>query len=77
MNTTTIRVDQHTHARLIAISRATNRSLIDVVRDATDALARARFATLVASQFDDLRRDPDGWAHYTANAELAVHDGLA
>ena len=77
VSTTTIRVDQETHRRLIAISRATNRPLIDVLRDAADALERARFATLVASQLDALRHDPEDWVRYIAHAELAVHDGLA
>ena len=77
MSTTTIRVDQETHRRLIAISRASNRPLIDVLRDAADALERARFATLVASQLDAMRRDAEDWAHYTADADLAVRDGLA
>ena len=77
MSTTTIRVDQETHRRLIAISRASNRPLIDVLRDAADALERVRFATLVASQLDALRHDPEDWARYTADAELAVPDGLS
>ena len=77
MSTTTIRVDQETHRRLIAISRASNRPLINVLRDATEALERARFATLVAVQLDALRHDPDDWASYIAQSELAVHDGLA
>ena len=34
VSTTTIRVDQETHRRLVAISRASNRPLIDVLRDA-------------------------------------------
>ena len=77
MSTTTIRVDQETHRRLTAISRASNRPLIDVLPDAAGALERARFATLVASQLDALRHDPEDWERYTAHAELAVHDGLA
>ena len=77
MSTTTIRVDQETHRRLIAISRASNRPLIDVVRDAAEALERAGFASLVAAQLDALRHDPDEWACYTAQSEFAVHDGLA
>ena len=74
---TTIRVDQETHRRLIAISRASNRPLIDVVRDAADALERARFATLVASQLDAIRQHPEDWARYTTDAELAIRDGIA
>ena len=77
VSTTTIRVDQDTHRRLAAISRASGRSLIDVVRDAADALERARFASVVASQLDALRKDPAEWARYIADADLAVHDGLS
>jgi len=77
VSTTTIRVDQETHRRLTAISRASNRPLIDVLRDAAEALERARFATLVGAQLDALRHDPDDWARYIAQSELAVHDGLA
>jgi predicted transcriptional regulator len=76
VSTTTIRVDHETHRRLVAISRASNRSLIDVVRDAAEALERAQFATLVSSQLDAMRRQRDDWAAYTGDAELAVRDGL-
>ena len=77
VSTTTIRVDHETHRRLVAISRASNRPLIEVLRDAAEALVRARFATLVAAQLDALRHDPDDWACYTAQSEFAVHDGFA
>jgi predicted transcriptional regulator len=77
MSTTTIRVDHETHRRLVAVSRASNRPLIDVVRDATDALERSRFAALVAAQLDVIRQDPEDWACYTTDAELALRDGLA
>ena len=75
--TTTIRVDQETHRRLFAISRASGRPMIDVLRDATDALERAHFASLVTSELDALRQDPAGWASYTADADLALRDGLS
>ena len=77
MRTTTIRVDQETHHRLVTISRASGRPLIDVLRDAAEALERSRFASLVTSQLDTLHRDPDRWASYTNDADLAVHDGLS
>lgn len=51
--------------------------MIDVVRDAADALERARFATLVASQLDAIRQHPEDWARYTTDAELAIRDGIA
>ena len=76
-DTTTVRVDKETHRRLVAISRASGRPLVDVLRDAADALERARFATLVASQLDALRRDPAEWASYTTDADLALQDGLS
>ena len=75
--TTTIRVDRETHRRLVAISRASDRPLIYVLRDAADALERSRFASLVTSQLDALRENPAHWASYSADADLALHDGLA
>jgi predicted transcriptional regulator len=77
MTTTTIRVDQDTHRRLVEISRSSSRPLIDVVRDAVDALERTRFATLVAAQLDAIRHQPEVWASYTADADLGLGDGIA
>ena len=77
MATTTIRVDTDTHARLLALSKATGTSLIDTVRDATEALRRQRFARQVAAELADLRDDPEAWADYLAEAgETSVSDGL-
>ena len=76
MATTTIRVDRETHERLSAIARGTGRQLMDVVRDATDALERARFAQQVSRELLELRGDEDAWREYVGDAELAVGDGI-
>lgn len=76
MATTTIRVDRETHQRLSAISRATGRQLMDVVRDATDALERRRFGEQVAGELLELRSDATAWEEYLGEADLAVGDGL-
>ncbi len=44
MATTTIRIDSETHKRLTALSKSGNKQIIDVVREATAALERVRFA---------------------------------
>jgi len=48
-----------------------------VVREAADALERARFAHLVADEFDVLRGDQQAWIAYLGDAELTVDDGVA
>ena len=75
--TTTIRIDRDVHRRLLALSRESGRQLMDVVRDAADALERSRFADLVAGEFNELRRDQHAWAAYLGEADLAVDDGVA
>ena len=75
--TTTIRIDRDVHQRLLALSRESGRQLMDVVRDAADALERAKFAHLVAKEFDLLRSDIHAWNAYLGEAELAVDDGVA
>lgn len=77
MRTTTIRVDTDTHARLLDLSRATGASLIETVRDATEALSRQRFAHQVAAELDKLRQDPGAWEAYLAEADdTSVSDGI-
>ena len=77
MDTTTIRVDTDTHARLQELSRDSGRTLIETVREATEALVRQRFARRVAGELDVLQRDPAAWAEYLAEAEASsVADGL-
>lgn len=77
MATTTIRVDKETHERLQELSRESGRSLIDTIRDATEALGRQRFAHQVAAELADLRRDEDAWKGYLAEAEsTSVADGI-
>lgn len=77
MSTTTIRVDADTHARLVELSRATGDSLIDTVRDATEALRRQRFASDATAELDELRKDPAAWNDYLAEADrTSVSDGV-
>ena len=75
--TTTIRIEREVHRRLVALSQQTGEPLIDVVRDATEALERARFAAQTLAQLDALREHPDEWAAYVGDADLAIGDGVA
>jgi len=77
MGTTTIRVDRETHARLVELSKATGRSIVDTVRDAVEALRRQQFASRVAVELADMRDDPAGWQAYLAEADsTSVADGV-
>jgi len=77
MGTTTIRVDTETHARLLEMSRQTDSSLIETVRDAAEALQRQRFALNVARELDQLRSDPEAWKAYLGEADSeTVADGV-
>ncbi|CAN5756151.1 hypothetical protein BH23ACT5_BH23ACT5_20830 [soil metagenome] len=77
MGTTTIRVDTDTHARLLALSKATGASLMDTVRDAAEALRRQRFAQQVAAELAGLQKKPEEWAAYLTEAEeTSVSDGI-
>lgn len=77
MATTTIRVDKDTHERLQELSKESGRSLIDTIRDATEALGRQRFAHQVAAELTALRTDEDAWKAYLAEAEsTSVADGI-
>lgn len=77
MATTTIRVDTDTHAQLLDLSRESGTSLIQTVREAAEALRRQRFAHQVAVELEDMRKDPEAWAAYLAEAErTSVNDGV-
>lgn len=77
METTTIRVDKETHARLQGMSKEAGRSLIETIRDATEALGRQRFAHQVGAELAALRTDEEAWAAYLAEADsTSVADGL-
>ena len=77
MATTTIRVDKETHERLQELSKESGRSLIDTIRDATEALGRQRFAHQVAAELAALRTDEDAWKAYLADAQsTSVADGI-
>ena len=76
MATTTIRVDEATHAQLLDLSKAAGASLIDTVREAAEALRRQRFAHQVADELAALRNDAEAWERYVAQSDNAVGDGL-
>lgn len=76
-DTTTIRVEKSVHERLVRIGRESGRQLIDVVRDATEALERLEFANLVIRELEALRQDQQAWAAYLNEFDLAVGDGVA
>ena len=77
MATTTIRVDKETHARLQALSKESGRSLVETIRDATEALGRQRFGHQVAAELAALRSDGEAWHAYLAEADsTSVADGI-
>lgn len=74
---TTIRVDLETHAQLLELSAVGGMTLMETVREATDALRRRRFALDVVAEFAELRSDPVAWSEYVAEAESSsVTDGV-
>ena len=77
MATTTIRVDEETHARLLDMSREAGDSLVHTVKQAADALSRQRFAQRVSAQLDELRTDEKSWREYLDDADATdVADGI-
>ena len=77
METTTIRVDRETHARLAEMSRDSGDSLTETVRQAAEALRRLRFGLRVQEEYAALRSDPEAWADYLDEAESSyVADGV-
>lgn len=74
---TTIRVDLETHAQLLELSAVGGMTLMETVREATDALRRRRFALDVVAELAELRSDPVAWSEYVAEAESSsVTDGV-
>jgi len=69
MATTTIRVDEETHARLLEMSREAGDSLVHTVKQAADALRRQRFAGRVSAELDELRTDEEAWGRYLQDAD--------
>lgn len=77
MATTTIRVDSETHTRLQELSRESGRTLIETVRDATEALRRQQFAQRVTTELAELRQDKEAWDKYLKEADsTSVADGV-
>ena len=76
-DSTTIRVDRDTHQRLLAISTQQGLSLIEVLRQATDALDRELFVSEARAQIEKLKADPQAWADYLCESSLTeVADGI-
>jgi predicted transcriptional regulator len=71
---TTIRVDAETHARLQALSKQSGKTVIEIVRDATEALDRLRFAHQVAAEPAELSADEDAWRSYLADADANLRE---
>ena len=77
MNTTTVRVDRATHARLLEMSTASGCSLMETMREAAEALQRLRFGAQVQAELAELRERPGDWAAYAAEAaSTEVADGI-
>ncbi len=77
MASTTIRVDVTTRDTLAELAREQNASLGDTVRDAAEALRRARFARRTAEAYARLRDDEHAWRDYESEAaSTSVADGI-
>jgi hypothetical protein len=62
---------------LVELSAANGATLMQTVRDATEALRRQRFARQVVAELERLRADRSAWVDYLADAEAtAVADGI-
>lgn len=78
MRSTTIRVDEVTHAELLELASESGDSLINTVKAAALALRQQRFAQQVTREMDALRASPSAWKSYLAESEATtVGDGLA
>lgn len=74
---TTIRVDEETHAALAALGEEAGTSLMETARDAAEALRRVRFGHQVAAELTELQRDPNAWEDYLREASSAATvDGI-
>ncbi len=67
---TTIRVKEATRDRLAAVARATDRSIIDVMEEAVDALERRVFFRQLNQRYAELRADESEWADVLAERDL-------
>jgi hypothetical protein len=78
MRSTTIRVDEQTHAELLELAAAEGDTLTSTVRAAATALRRQRFAERVVREMSNMQRDPTAWAAYLRDSDsTSVRDGLA
>ena len=76
--TTTIRIDCKTHSQLVALGDAAGATLIETLREATEALRRQRFAERVTDELASIRSDRAAWNNYLTEAtDSDVTDGLS
>ena len=68
--TTTVRIDAKTHSQLVALGDEFGATLIEALRDATQALRLQRFAERVTNEMASLRNDR-AWDDYLTEATEA------
>lgn len=73
--TTTIRVRRPDSERLRLLARDRQKSVIDVLHDAIDALERREFLRSLTADYQSLRNKPELWQRYLA--ERSEWDPLA
>jgi predicted transcriptional regulator len=79
MASTSVRIDQRTHARLRRLSEAEHKSIGQVVTEAVEKYEKDKFWREMHESFARLRADPDGWRVYeeeTALWDTTSGDGL-
>lgn len=69
-DTTTIRVDRDTHARLMKLSEETRLAIVDIVRQSVAAFEHNHFAERIVAQLEAMRNDPDEWQSYVEECEM-------
>lgn len=62
--TTTVRIRRPDSERLQVLAQRHQTSVIEVVHNAIDALERQDFVRGLASDYAQLRSDPEGWEQY-------------
>jgi hypothetical protein len=79
MATTTVRIDETTHAILRELARDMNVSMREVLAQAVEAFRRTRFLDEANAAYARLRADPQAWAEELEERRLwdnTLMDGL-
>jgi hypothetical protein len=79
MGTTTIRVSEQTHRKLVLLSREADTPMTDLVDQAVELLRRERILREANAQYAALREDEEAWAELQAERtvwEGTLDDGL-